>query len=90
MRRSIMLSTILTASVAVLGACTNEPIPNKPPTTPAPVATASPVASPVASPTGSPTAPPAKPGASPEVKKIDNANMKKEAAPAATATPKAT
>jgi len=85
--RSIMLSTILAAAVAIFGACDPKPdVPNKPAASPTPVTTASPVA--IASPSGSPTASPAKPGASPEVKKIDNTNMKKEAAPAATATPK--
>lgn len=85
MRRSLMLSTVLAASVAVLGACDPKPeVPNKPAATPTPATVASPPPSPVASPAGSTV----KPGASPEVKKVDNSNTKKEAAPAATATPK--
>ena len=70
MRRSLVLSSVLAASVAVLGACdpkANVP-PNKPAATPVPVASASPVASPVASPSVSPV----KPGTMPEVKKTDD------------------
>jgi len=69
MRRTIILSTVLAVSTAVLGACDPKPeVPNKPAATPAPVATASPVASPVASPSVSPV----KPGTTPEVKKTDD------------------
>ncbi|MFN0140075.1 MAG: hypothetical protein ACKVQW_08315 [Pyrinomonadaceae bacterium] len=51
MRRSILISTLLAASVAVLGACDpKSDVPNKPTATPTPVATASPAASPSASP----------------------------------------
>lgn len=87
--RKLMLTTMLASTVAILGACENKPeTPNKAATTPTPVVVASPVASPSGSPVASPTASPAKPGASPEVKKIDNSNIKKDAAPASTATPK--
>ncbi len=52
MRRSILISTLLTASIAVLVACDPKQPENKPPVaTPTPVATASPVASPSVSPT---------------------------------------
>jgi hypothetical protein len=87
MRRSLILSTILAASVAVLGACDPKPeVPNKPPVaTPSPVATASPVASPSVSPTGSPV----KPGASPEVKKTDDQDGHKDVKPTSAETPKA-
>lgn len=51
MRRSILISTLLVATVAVLGACDpKNDVPTKPVATPTPVATASPVASPSASP----------------------------------------
>ncbi len=86
MRKSIILSTVLAASVAVLGACDPKTeAPNKPVATPAPVSTASPLASPVASPVASP----AKPGASPEVKKedvktTDGKNVNKDVKPAET------
>ena len=80
MRRSLILSTVLAASVAVLGACDPKTeVPNKPAATPVPVATASPTASPVAS--------PVKPGTSPEVKKTDDKNVNKDAKPVE--TPKA-
>lgn len=85
MRRSIILSTILAASVAVLGACTETKVTeNKPVATPAPVSTASPLASPAASPAASPVGSPAKPGASPEVKKDDGKNVNKDVKPAET------
>ena len=89
MRRSIVLLTVLAASVAVLGACSgaaNNGSVTKPNVvaTPAPVAPASPISSPVASPSASP----AKPGASPETKKADDKTVK-GVKPAATATPKA-
>ena len=56
MRRLILL-TVLAASAANAGACTeaNNPAPNKP-ATPTPAASASPAASPAASPSGSPVA----------------------------------
>lgn len=85
MRRSILLSTLLAASVAILGACDpKSDVPNKPVATPTPVATASPVASPSVS--------PAKTG---ETKKDEvktdgknvNGNINKEVKPAE--TPKA-
>jgi len=69
MRRSLILSTVLAVSTAVLGACDPKPVvPNKPAATPTPAVTASPLASPVASPTVSPI----KPGTTPEVKKTDD------------------
>ena len=65
MRRTIVLSTVLAVSTAVLGACEAKPeAPNKPAPTPAPVATASPAPSPSLS--------PVKPGTTPEVKKTDD------------------
>lgn len=65
MRRLFILSTVLAASVAVLGACNPKAeTPNKPVATPLPVSSPSPIASPVAS--------PAKPGSTPEVKKPDD------------------
>jgi hypothetical protein len=81
MRRSILISTLLAATVAILGACDpKSDVPNKPVATPTPVATASPVASPSAS--------PAKTG---EVKKDEvkttDGNVNKEVKPAE--TPKA-
>ena len=86
MRRSIVLSTVLAASVAVLGACEPKVDAPKPtPATPVPSATSSPVPSPTTSPTGSP----AKPGASPEVKKADGGNVNKDAKVPPAATPKA-
>ena len=85
MRRSIILSTVLAANVAVLGACDPKTeAPNKPVATPAPVSTASPLASPAASPAASPVGSPAKPGASPEVKKDDGKNVNKDVKPAET------
>ncbi|MEO6655825.1 MAG: hypothetical protein ABIO36_07045 [Pyrinomonadaceae bacterium] len=80
MRRSLILSMVLAASVAVLGACDPKTeVPNKPVGTPVPVATASPTASPVPS--------PVKPATSPEVKKADDKNVNKDAKPVE--TPKA-
>jgi hypothetical protein len=81
MRRPILISTILAATVAALGACDpKSDVPNKPVATPTPVATVSPVASPSISPT--------KTG---EVKTTDgkngNGNVNKEVKPAE--TPKA-
>ena len=65
MRRTLILSTVLAVSTAVLGACDPKSnVPNKPVSTPTPVATASPSASPTAS--------PAKPGTTPDVKKTDD------------------
>lgn len=86
MRRSIILTTVLAVSTAVLGACeTPKPeIPNKP-ATPAPTATAVP-ATPV--PTGSPATTPVKLGTTPEVKKTDDKSVNKEVKPAMTLTPK--
>ncbi|GEM_PF-1899157 len=87
MRRSLILTTILAASVAVLGACDPKPeVPNKPPVAiPSPIPTASPVASPIVSPTGSPL----KPGASPEVKKTDEKGVHMDVKPTSAETPKA-
>ena len=65
MRSTIIFTTVLAVSTAVLGAC--DPKPNVP-NTPAPMAPATPVASPSASPTVSPV----KPGTTPEVKKTDD------------------
>ncbi|MFN2500394.1 MAG: hypothetical protein ABR530_00075 [Pyrinomonadaceae bacterium] len=60
MRRSLMILTVLAASVVMLGACDPKPeVPNKPGSTPTPTATASPVVSPTVSP--SPTASPGRP-----------------------------
>jgi len=74
MRRSIILTTVLAVSTAVLGACDPKPeIPNKP-ATPAP--------------TGSPVTTPVKPGTTPEVKKTDDKGTNKEVKPASTSTPK--
>ena len=86
MRRSLILSAVLAASVAVLGACDpkNE-APVKPTVTPSPIQTASPISSPGVSPTASP----GKAVASPELKKLDNTNVKKDVAPATAETPKA-
>lgn len=51
MRRSILISTLLAASVAILGACEpKQPEIKTPVASPTPVATASPVASPSVSP----------------------------------------
>lgn len=86
MRRSFILSTVLAASVAAVGACdTKTEVPNKPVATPAPVSTASPISSPVASLVASP----AKPGASPEVKKTDDKKDAKDVKPVNVATPNA-
>ena len=71
MRRSLILTTVLAAGAAITGACGNNPtVPNKPATSPSPVATATatPVASPSVSPTGSPMGVPPRPATSPEVK----------------------
>ena len=77
MRRSLILSTVLAASVAVLGACDPKVnVPEKPAATPVPAVTASPAASPVASP-AKPGDSPAKPTTSPEVKKDDGKNTNK-------------
>ena len=87
MRRSLILSTVLAVSTAVLGAC--EPkvnVPEKPAPTPVTIGSASPTVSPVAS--------PVKPGASPEVKKDDGKNVNgsdgkiKEPKPAISPSPK--
>ncbi len=87
MRRSLILTTILAASVAVLGACDPKPeVPNKPPVaTPSPAPTVNPVASPSVSPTGSPL----KTGATPEVKKTDEKDVHKDVKPTSAETPKA-
>lgn len=79
MRRSIILTTTLAMSIAVLGACEPKAEVPKPPPTPVPTATASP--SPLA--TASPTGTPADPG-----KKGDAKNAVKEAKPSATETPR--
>ncbi|CAN5440054.1 hypothetical protein BH10ACI2_BH10ACI2_08130 [soil metagenome] len=90
MKRSLILSSVLAASIAVVGAaCETKPeAPNKPVSTPVPVAPASPMTPPVAAPTASPVASPGKPGATPEVKKPDEKNVNKDAKPATVATPK--
>lgn len=91
MRRSFMLSTVLAASVAVLGACTETKtnVPEKPAVTPAPVAPASPIgpASPINP--ASPVTSPVKPGTTPVVKKADEKTIGKDAKPAVAETPKA-
>ena len=85
MRRSIILSTVLTAGVAVLGACDPKVEPPKPPvSTPAPTATSSPVTTPSASPTGSPV----KASQTPDGKKADAKDANKNAKPATAETPK--
>ncbi len=83
MRRSIILTTVLAVSAAVLGAC-ETPKPEVKPATPAPTATAAPA---TPAPTGSPLST-VKPGTTPEVKKTDDKNVNKEVKPAATSTPK--
>jgi len=84
MRRSIILTTVLAVSTAVLGAC-ETPKPEVKPATPAPTATAAPA---TPAPTGSPVTTPVKPGTTPEVKKTDDKNVNKQVTPAATSTPK--
>lgn len=84
MRRSIILTTVLAVSTAVLGAC--DPKPEAPkPATPAPTATAAPA---TPAPTGSPTIPQAKTDQTPEVKKTDDKGVNKEVKPVATSTAK--
>ena len=84
MRRSIILTTVLAVSTAVLGAC-ETPKPEVPkPATPAPTATVAPA---TPAPTGSPLST-VKPGTTPEVKKTDDKGTNKEVKPAATVTPK--
>jgi hypothetical protein len=86
MRRSLIISTLLAASVVVLGACDPKPQePVKPVSTPVPVAT---TAMPSPSPTGSPTGTPGKPGSTPEIKKTDGKNVNNDVKPASTQTPK--
>lgn len=87
MRRSLIISTVLAATVAVMGACeTKTETPVKPVATPAPVSIATPLASPVASPV-KPGDPTVKPGTTPEVKKPDEKNVNKDVKPVE--TPKA-
>lgn len=89
MRRSIILTSVLAVTTAVFSACeTKTETPNKPPATPAPVATTTPAPA-TPAPTGSPTSSPGKPIMTPEVKKDDVKNVNKDAKPAVTATPKA-
>lgn len=85
MRRSVILTTVLAVSTAVLGACDPKAeTPKTPPATPAPVSTAT--QSPATpAPTGSPSTNPVKPGTTPDGKKVDD----KTAKPATTETPKA-
>jgi hypothetical protein len=82
MRRSLILSTFLTVAAAALGACqpqTNEPQ-ARPPATPTPAATSSPVAIPPASPgTNVPS----------DNSKNEAGKDKKDVKPAATEMPKA-
>jgi len=86
MRRSIVISTLLAASVAALVACDPKtPEPVKPVTTPVRVASSSPLPSPSTSPTG--TA--GKPGTTPEVKKAEAKDVNKNVKPPAIQTPKA-
>ena len=85
MRRSIILTTVLAVSTAVLGAC-ETPKPEVKPATPAPTATTAPA---TPGPTGSPVTTPVKPGTTPEIKKTDDKGTNKEVKPAATSTPKA-
>ena len=81
-----MISTLLTASVAVLGACDPKtPEPVKPVSTPVPVASSSPSPIPSTSPSGTP----GKAGTTPEVKKTDGKDVNKDVKPPATQTPKA-
>ncbi len=90
MRRSIVLSTVLAVSTAVLGACESKTeTPNKPSATPAPVATTTPAPA-TPAPTGSPTAN-VKPGTTPEAKDVKKTDEKtsKDAKPMSTETPKA-
>lgn len=83
MRRSIILTTVLAVSTAVLGAC-ETPKPEVKPATPAPTATTAPA---TPAPTGSPLST-VKPGTTPEVKKTDDKNVNKEVKSASTTTPK--
>jgi len=76
-----MISTLLAASVAVLGACDPKtPEPVKPVSTPVPVASSSPSPSPSPSPSGTPLKSTPTPGG----KKTDDKDVK----PAVTQTPK--
>ena len=81
MRRTFILSTVLAASVAVIGACSSTAtVPNKPAPTPAPVTPASPISSPVASPVASPAKPV-------DEKKTDDKTAGKDVKPVSPATP---
>lgn len=81
-----MISTLLAASVAVLGACEPKtPEPVKPVSTPVPLASSSPSPSPSTSPAGTP----GKPGTTPEVKKTEAKDVNKDGKPPTTQTPKA-
>lgn len=87
MRRSIILSTVLAASAAVLGACST-PAPNSPAKTPTPNPTVAPTVAatpaPSQSPGASPAGTPLKPAKVPDVKKSDESGLK----PAVAETPK--
>lgn len=86
MRRILILSTVLTIGVAVLGACEPKVEPTKPPAaTPSPAATASPAVSPTVSPTGSPAAS----TPTPDAKKGGDTNTNKPAATVNSNKPKA-
>ena len=89
--RRLVLSTVLAAAAATLGACTSTPVNNGPikaPATPAPTVTATPAASPVSSPEVKPTvdpkASPVKPGTTPEVKRADDKDKDKKLVPVET------
>ena len=96
MRRSLILSTVLAASVAILGACdpkTNT-APNKPTVaSPSPSASASVAPSPSASPSGSPVkagSPTAKPTSSPTtIHTPEGIKTNRDDKPAAATSPKA-
>ncbi len=87
--RSLVLSTVIAVSAAVLGACGDPAVnnaPAKPSVTPAPVASISPATavSPATTTTVDPKAPVVKPTTSPEVKKADDKTVK----PVTVETPK--
>lgn len=93
MRRSFILSTVLAASVAVLGACEGpKPEPVKPTVaSPSPSASASVAPSPSASPSGSPVkagSPTGKPSSSPTPTTSQGAKTDKDDKPAVAASPK--
>ncbi len=85
MRRSLVLSTVFAATAAMLSACQPQAnvTPNKPPATPAPVSTASPMTSPPVSPTASPGL-----QVVPDNSKKEPAKDVKDVKPTASVTPK--